>query len=124
MGPTLPEIAALLPDLKPISKRSFSCLAHPPFEQALRATGRRQFVLLGIEAHVCVYQTAVDLILQGYQAEVIADAVASRSPHNRELGLARARQGGAGISSVEMALFELLKAAEGPAFKEILAIVK
>ncbi len=124
LGPTIPELAALLTDLKPIPKWAFSCCRCEAFMEALRATGRRQVLLAGIEAHVCIYQTAVDLSQKGYHVEVVADAVSSRTAENREIALMRLRDAGIPLTSVEMALFELLKVAEGPAFKEILAIVK
>ncbi|MBC7238900.1 MAG: hydrolase [Chloroflexi bacterium] len=124
LGPTIPELAALLPDVQPIPKVSFSCCRCEAFMKALRTTGRRQVLLAGIEAHVCIYQTAVDLLTQGYHVEVVADAVSSRTAENREIALMRLRDAGIPLTSVEMALFELLKVAQGPAFKEILAIVK
>lgn len=124
LGPTIPELAALLTDLQPIPKLTFSCCRCPAFMEALQAVGRRQVLLAGIEAHVCIYQTAMDLQAQGYHVEVVADAVSSRTAQNREIALMRLRDAGISLTSVEMALFELLKVAEGPAFKEILAIVK
>jgi nicotinamidase-related amidase len=71
-----------------------------------------------------VYQTTVDLLASGYEVEVVADAVSSRTAENREIALQRIRDEGAGITSVEMVLFELMKAAEGPKFKEVSKIVK
>jgi len=124
LGPTLPELAALAPDTQPVVKSSFSCCGSEPFMQQLRRTGRRDVVIAGIEAHVCVYQTALDLLADGYRVEVVADACASRTAENKRIGLERCRRAGAGITSVETLLFELLKAAEGPIFKDILRIVK
>lgn len=124
LGPTIPEVAHLLPDVQPISKLSFSCCGSDRFVGALEATKRTQVLLAGIEAHVCVYQTTVDLLDLGYGVEIVADAVSSRTAQNKQIGLARASGAGAALTSVEMALFELLRAAEGPEFKEILKIVK
>jgi nicotinamidase-related amidase len=124
LGPTVPEIAALLPDAQPMSKFCFSCCGCSAFMQALEATQRRQVLLVGIETHVCVYQTAADLLARGYHVEVVADAVSSRSAENRQIGLERMRALGVGITSTEMALFELLKVAEGPQFKAILSLVR
>lgn len=125
LGPTSPEIAELLSrSTQPIAKASFSCCGNPPFMDALKATGRKQVLLAGIESHVCVYQTCVDLLNLGYEVQVVSDAVSSRAPENRQLGLARMQQAGATLTSVEMALFELLRVAEGPKFKEITRIVK
>jgi nicotinamidase-related amidase len=99
-------------------------VGHEPLRRRIPNLHRRQFLLAGIEAHVCVYQTAVDLLEMGYEVEVVADAVASRTPENRQIGLERVRRAGAALTSVETVLFELLRVAEGPRFKEILAIVK
>jgi nicotinamidase-related amidase len=124
IGATLPAITELLPGLKPISKRAFSCCAHPPLLDAIVSTGRKQILLVGIETHVCVYQTAMDLLARGMQVEVVADCAASRNPVNHQLGLARVQQAGGRITSVEIALFELLRTADNPHFKAISRIVK
>ena len=124
LGPTVPEVAELLSGIAPIGKMSFSCCQHEPFMRALKAAGRSQVLIAGIETHVCVYQTAMDLIEADYDVEVVADAVASRTPENKELGLQKMRDAGVGLTSMETALFELLRVAEGAQFKEILKIVK
>lgn len=125
LGPTIPELQPLLAErAAPISKASFSCCGHPPFMRELEAVGRRQALLAGIETHICVYQTAVDLAGQGYEVQVVTDAVSSRTAENRQLGLERMKEAGARLTSTEMALFELLRVAEGPKFKEINRIVK
>lgn len=125
LGPTTPEIAHLLAQTtQPIAKSSFSCCGNPPFMGALKATGRKQVLLAGIESHVCVYQTCRDLLDLGYEVQVVADAVSSRAPENRQIGLERMKEAGATVTSTEMALFELLRVAEGPKFKEITRIVK
>ena len=124
LGPTIPEVADLLAGIKPIRKLSFSCCRNERFEQALKSADRHQVLIVGIEAHVCVYQTAMDLIDSGYEVEIVADAVSSRTPENRETALQKMRDGGVSLTSTEMALFELLKTAEGERFKQILKIVK
>jgi nicotinamidase-related amidase len=124
LGAIIPEIAAHLPAVQPISKLSFSCCASEPFMRALQATARRNVLMAGIETHVCVYQTALELIAKGYCVEVAADACSSRTPQNRQIGIDKIRQAGAAVTSVETALFELLKVADGPLFKQILSIVK
>ena len=124
LGPTVPEVAGELAGLEPIPKKSFSCLGDLRFRTALEDVRRRQVLLCGIECHVCVYQTAVDLLERGYEVHVAADAVSSRTPGNREIGLQRMQHMGAAVTCTEMALFELLRCAEGDAFKEILALVK
>ena len=124
LGPTTPELAVLLPGGTPIPKQSFSCCGAPEFVRRLAETGRRQVLLCGIEAHVCVQQTARDLLDEGYEVEIAADAVASRSRANKEIALARLRDEGAGITCVEMALMELLRTAGSDRFRAILKIIK
>ncbi|MBM4148171.1 MAG: hydrolase [Lentisphaerae bacterium] len=124
IGRTLPELRRFLGALEPVQKECFSCCGSEEFMSALKATGRRQVVIAGIETHVCVYQTATDLAHGGYDVEVVADAVSSRSPQNRELALARMRQSGCGLTSVEMVLFELMRTSAHPAFRDVLRIVK
>ena len=124
LGPTIPEIAALFPNFRPLPKVAFSCCGDEGFQRELPAVNRRQIIICGIEAHVCVYQTTVDLLASGYEVEVVADVVSSRTAENRELALQRMRDEGARITSVEMVLFELMKVAEGPKFKEVSKIVK
>jgi nicotinamidase-related amidase len=124
MGKTLPELAELLDGLSPIAKKTFSCCAHPPLLDAILRTGRSQALLVGIESHVCVYQTAVDLLARGLEVEVVADCVSSRTADNRQIGINRIQQAGGRVTSVEMALFEMLRSAEGPHFKPISKIIK
>jgi len=124
LGPTIPEVARLLSNIQPISKFSFSCCGSERFMQELEALDRKQVLIAGIEAHVCVYQTTMDLLELGYEVQIVADAVSSRAAENREIGLARMKDAGASLTSTEAALFELLKVARGVKFKEILKIVK
>jgi nicotinamidase-related amidase len=125
LGPTTPDIAELLADsTQPISKASFSCCGHAPFMEAFKSLGRHQVLLTGIEAHVCVYQTALDLLDMGYDVQVVTDAVSSRIAENKQIGIDRMKEAGATLTSTEMALFELLRVAEGEQFKAITKIVK
>ncbi|MBN1991737.1 MAG: hydrolase [Anaerolineae bacterium] len=125
LGPTLPEFAELLaPNGDPLAKSSFSCCGHQPFMAALQALERKQILLTGIETHVCVYQTALDLLEAGYEVQVVADAVSSRTKQNRKIGLERMKEAEAKLTSTEMALFELLRVAEGDQFRQIARIVK
>ncbi len=125
LGPTLPELAtSLAPVAKPIEKCAFSCMADEGFAEAVAATGRDQFMLAGIESHVCVFQTAAHLLAKGYEVHAASDAVSSRTAANRQVGLDRiAREGGI-VSSVEMALFELSGQAGGDEFRQLVRIVK
>jgi nicotinamidase-related amidase len=125
LGPTAPEIAELLVNTtQPIAKASFSCCGNPPFMETLKGNQRKQVLLAGIESHICVYQSCLDLLNLGYEVQVVADAVSSRTAENRQIGLERMKEAGATLTSTEMALFELLRVAEGPKFKEITRIVK
>ena len=124
LGPTIPEIAHTLSNIQPISKMSFSCCRNDSFMQALRALNRKQVLISGIEAHICVYQTAADMVSMGYEVQVVTDAVSSRNIEDKKIGLQKMRDAGISLTSVETALFELLKVAEGKQFKDILKIVK
>lgn len=109
---------------EPIEKMCFSSYGCAQFVDALEALGRKQILVAGIEAHVCVYQTVGDLLEAGYDVTVIADAVSSRTPENRELALRRMESDGAKIASTEMALFEMTVNAGTEEFKRISALVK
>jgi len=124
LGPTIPEIAELLTDNEPVNKSSFSCCDEETFNTKLQALNRRCVLLCGIEAHVCIYQTAVDLLRKGYEVNVIADAISSRTLGNKNTAISRMAAEGVKISCTEMALFELLKTAEHPQFKQIAKLVK
>lgn len=124
LGPTVPEIAELLGGDEPIDKACFSCWAAAPFQERLRAARRKQVLLCGIETHVCIYQTALDLQRHGFEVTVIADAVSSRTVANKQIALGRIASAGAGVSSTEMALFELLRTAKHPQFRQIAKLVK
>ena len=124
LGPTVPEVADLLAGQEPLEKLCFSACGQEHFPEKLRESGRRQVLIAGIETHVCVYQTTRDLLDRGYHVEVVADAVSSRQVENKEIALVRIRDEGAAVTSVEMALFELLRTAEAKQFKEIARLVK
>ena len=124
LGPTIPEVSELLVDIEPISKSSFSSCRNKRFIKTLKAANRNQVLVVGIEAHVCVYQTSMDLVDLGYEVEVVEDAVSSRTLSNKKVALQKMRDAGVSLTSTEMALFELLGVAEGEQFREILNIVK
>ena len=124
LGPTVPEIAELLTDHEPIDKAAFSCCGVEPFNSTLNELARNQILLCGIETHVCIFQTAVDLVRKGFEVSVIADAVSSRTLANKQIGLERVAAEDATIYSTEMVLFELLRTAEHPRFREIAKLIK
>lgn len=124
LGPTDERIAKHLTEQKPIEKITFSAYDTEEFVQALEQTGRKKVLLAGIETHICVYQTAAHLLANGYEVEVLADCVSSRTAGNREVGVKKMLQLGANITSVEMALFEMQQIAKGDIFKAISQLVK
>ncbi len=124
IGATVPEIAAAIPDFAPIEKTAFSCLGAPGFVERLRSRGVSEVVLCGIETHVCVCQTTLDLLTAGLRPFLVADAISSRTPANHRLGVERMRDAGAIIVSTEMILFELLERAGTDEFKQVLPLVK
>ena len=124
LGPTAPSLRELLGDQPAIEKVFFSACDSEEFQQQLRDAGRRQILVAGIEAHVCVYQTVRDLLKQPYEVHVASDAVSSRTEWNRNIALERMREMGAVITSTEMALFEMMRAAKGDLFKPFAQIVK
>lgn len=122
-----PTVSALLPALEQcpkISKRTFSCCHAPLFMKTLEETGRKQIIIAGIETHVCVFQTAVDLLQNGYEVQVVNDAVGSRTAANKEIGLNRMRARGVDITCMESAVFELLETSACAEFKQILRFIK
>lgn len=124
IGPTVPEVAAAVPGFAPMEKLAFSACGAEGFVEALRASNRQDVVLCGIEAHVCVCQTCLDLIDQGFRVFVVADAISSRTAENHRLALERLAAAGAVLVSTEMILFELLERAGTDEFKRILPLVK
>lgn len=109
---------------RPIEKNCFSAHGCAPFPAQLAALDRRQVLLAGVETHVCVYQTALDLLGAGWQVWVAADAVSSRTARNREIGLQRLVSEGVKLSSTEMALFEMLAVAGTEEFRAVSRLVK
>ena len=124
LGPTIPQISDHLQGHAPIAKNSFSCYRDPQFVDALAASGCKNVVVVGIEAHICVYQTVRQLLEADYHVEVVADAVSSRNPANKQIALQKMQQFGASLTTAEMLIFELQEVVEGERFKEILAVVK
>ena len=122
LGPTIS--AELLKKVNPIPKASFSCLKEGKFARALKDLNRPSLIVAGIETHICVYQTVVDLIGQKYGVQVVGDAVSSRTAENKQIGLERIRLAGAVLTSTEMILCEFLKTARHPKFKEIVNLIK
>jgi nicotinamidase-related amidase len=124
LGKTHTALASLLPDLQPIVKLHFSCPRHEGFLQTLAGHSRQQIILVGIETHVCVQQTALDLLAEGYHVFVCADAVGSRREFDYDVALLRMQADGAVITTTEAAIFELLDQAGTDEFKQVLDLIK
>ena len=110
--------------LKPIEKTTFSAMKEPAFAKALVETGKRTVILTGMESHICVLQTAMDLIETGFKVFGVVDCMASRTTENKELAQVRMTQAGVTITSYEAVLFELAECSHDPNSKQIAAIVK
>ena len=124
LGPTLASLSEILKEEKPIAKSSFSCCGEPRFVDQLNRLGRSQVMISGIETHICVFQTTYDLLQKGYEVQVAADCVGSRTLDNKQIGLDRIVRVGGQLTCLEMAFFELMKKAEGEAFKQVIKLLK
>jgi len=124
LGRTLPEVKALLADVPPFEKIAFSCADAAGFMDRVTAVGGDHVILTGIEAHVCVLLTALDLLGRGLKVSVVADAVCSRRAVNLEIGLEQARQAGAVITATETVVFQLLGGADTDAFRELSKLLR
>jgi len=126
LGNTVPEVASLLPETPSVDKVMFSCFGSDVFCSLIkRLPGQRTTVLLcGMETHICVMQTALGALREGYLVHVAADAVSSRTELNWRIGLERMRAAGAILSSTEMMIYELVRSSGAPAFKELLPYLR
>jgi len=122
---TAAEIIARLPvELKPIEKSCFSSCGAEEFLSQLAGRNAKQVLVCGIEAHICVLQTSLDLLARGFEVFLLADCITSRRPENKEAALARLTEAGAVHSTLEMALFEMMGAADAPQFKAIQNLIR
>ena len=124
LGPTVIEVSKNLDGLKPIEKDVFSCVKNDEFNSQMNEIKPDTILLAGIETHICVYQTAMDLLDRNLNVEVIADATSTRLEHNKGIGLEKIRCAGGEITSVETVLFEIQGRATGDKFKELLKLLK
>ena len=125
LGTTIPELASLFPSETPhFEKLEFSVWAAPEIATAIAASGRSQIIVMGMETHICVYQTVRDLLHVGYKVHVPHDAICSREPENARVGLVLAERAGAVVSATETVLFDWLHRAGTPEFKAISALVR
>ncbi len=124
LGPTIPELKSALKGRTCYEKITFSCADDDQILKSVEKANPKDILLCGIEAHVCVYQTAADFIERGNRVHLVLDAVMSRHKSNHEIALRKMEQIGVNITSVEMALFEFQRVARGETFKPIAALIK
>ncbi len=124
LGSTVTDLGEVLADIQPIEKMAFSCWGEPAFKKALLATGARDILLCGMETHVCVFQTALDLLSAGRRVFLAADALCSRSSENHSLALELMRQAGGIIGCSEMFIFQMLREAGSERFKRLSRLVR
>ena len=124
LGSTIPELQAHLGDIPAIEKSTFDGCGSEEFLQAIDAASVDNWLVCGIEAHICVYQTAVSLKQREFGVELVQDCVSSRTLENKELALTKLNQLGISLTSFEMCLYELIKDANDPIFKQVLPLVK
>ena len=123
LGHSVPELLAVLPTALAVDKLNFSCMGEAKFSRRL-TRDRSQMVLVGMEAHICVLQTALDMLAVGKQVFVAEDAIISRNPAHKENAIARMREAGCIISNTESIMFEWLSKAEGDTFKAISQLIR
>ena len=124
LGATVDGLAAALAEKTPVGKLAFSCIRDENSRWAIESCRRRQILVTGIETHVCVLQTVLDLLAAGYQVHVPHDAVNSRRPADKKWALRRMEAAGAVITSTESALFELLERCDTADFKMVAKLIK
>ena len=124
LGRTVADLEPLIDPARRREKIEFSCYANAAIRASLAETGRKHVILAGIEAHVCVLQTALELAGTGYAVFVVADAIASRRAESREIALRRLASAGTTVVTVEMVLFEWLRSAADPEFRTLSRLIR
>ncbi|MEZ9658966.1 hydrolase [Vibrio sp. 10N.261.52.F3] len=124
LGATVDELNDLLSDAKPIPKFTFNACDEPKFVEAVQAKDVETWLVCGIEAHICVYQTAMGLLELGYKVQVVGDCVSSRTALNKDLAIRRLMDAGIQITGLEMSLYELVKDCRAREFKLILSLIR
>ena len=124
LGPTRQSIMEMFSEFSFIEKTTFSCCGEPAFMDNISLSGKKNFIICGIEAHVCVLQTCIDMIDDGYTPVIVADCISSRKPEDKLIAIERMRQEGAIITTLESILFELTRRAGSDVFKSISRLVK
>ena len=124
IGKTIPGIGKYFKKNPPVVKKSFSCCGSMEFLQKLNSFNRSQVIVCGIETHVCIYQTVIDLLDRRFKVQVVADAVSSRKKEDKDIALERMKMAGALLTSTEMITCELVRTSEHKNFKEIIKLLK
>ncbi len=124
LGPTVAEVRELLGESKPLTKLYFSCCRGTTLVEQLQAQRIRQVVVAGMEAHICVLQTAFDLVAEGFAVQVVSEGVTSRKPLDKEVALARLRTRGVQVTTVEAALFELVERSDAAEFRALQNLIR
>ncbi|QUX91345.1 hydrolase [Marinomonas sp. A3A] len=124
LGATVPELREVLDMVEPIAKYSFSACGEPAFVEAIKKAKMNTWLITGIEAHICVYQTALGLLDLGYDVELVSDCVSSRTIENKNMALAKLARKGAEVTSLEMCLFELIGDCRADEFRAALSLIK
>ena len=124
LGPNHPALTDLMPDYTFFEKTSFNCFGAAGFSARLAELQAKALVIIGIETHICVCQTALQALAQGLDVHIVADAVGSRAPTNKTIGLERIRQAGGVITATELTIYEWVERSDAPEFKLILPLLK
>lgn len=124
LGKTVPEIAELLSHQTPMEKTYFNAIAENTIKNAIKAANKQNWLVCGIEAHICVYQTLMGLSKENYHVEVVVDAISSRKKESIDIALNKLAMNKISITNVEMCLYELMKNAQSEKFKDILRLIK
>ena len=124
LGSTIGDLKAYLKNAKFFSKKTMSCCGQPGFVDELKKQNVKKIAICGIEAHVCVLQTTLDLLHNGFQVHLVSDAITTRIQHNKEIAIEKSKSAGAIISSVETVLFEMAYEAGNEEFKKLQQLFK
>ncbi|RUO43955.1 hydrolase [Aliidiomarina taiwanensis] len=124
LGGTVEELAELLEELQPIPKYTFDACAEPLFTQAVQTAVRRNWLVCGIEAHICVYQTAAHLKKLGHNVHLVVDCISARDPANIQLAVTKLQSLGVTLTGLEMCLYEVVHDSRASEFKDILGLIK
>lgn len=124
LGPTIPEIRDLIPNIQPVEKVEFSCFGSEEFREIIKRLNAKSLIIVGIETHICVMQTAIEGVKEGFKVCVVSDATSSRNPEDKSAALERLRDNDIIVASTEMLIYELLKRAGTQEFREALKLIK